>query len=83
MPPLNFFNDGNGYTNLIMFIPLFPRWVVAVYGKVYLRAWRLSSGPYLDHIETHCIQDLMYLCVHAPRGGGGGGGGFFILRNVS
>ena len=56
-----------------------------MYGKVYLRAWRLSSGPYLDHIETHCLQDLMYLCVHAPRGGGGGGGGggFFTLRNVS
>ncbi|XP_064397561.1 condensin-2 complex subunit G2-like [Halichondria panicea] len=35
--------------------------------EVYLRAWRLSSGPYLRQIEEQCLQDLMFSAVHAPR----------------
>lgn len=43
------------------------RSLLETYGEVYFRAWRLSTGPYLKQIEEHCLQDLMYSAVHAPR----------------
>ena len=46
---------------------LFHRWVVDVYGRVYLKAWRLAEGPYLTLLEERCIQDLMFSAIHAPR----------------
>ena len=43
------------------------RWLIEVYSKIYYRAWRLSEGPYLQQIETHCLQDLMYTCLYSSR----------------
>jgi len=48
---------------------------------VYFRAWRLSSGPYLTQLEEHCLQDLMFSAVHAPRTGAGAL--FHTLKAVS
>ena len=42
-----------------------------VFAEIYFRAWRLSSGPYLKQLEEHCLQDLMFSAVHAPRTGPG------------
>ena len=35
------------------------------YGEVYFRAWRSSSGPFLQRVEEGCLQDLMYHALHA------------------
>ncbi|XP_064397126.1 condensin-2 complex subunit G2-like isoform X2 [Halichondria panicea] len=48
-------------------IPYMSNPLLETYGEVYLRAWRLSSGPYLRQIEEQCLQDLMFSAVHAPR----------------
>ncbi|XP_019854077.1 PREDICTED: condensin-2 complex subunit G2-like isoform X1 [Amphimedon queenslandica] len=63
-------------------LPDAPKWVVEAYGKVYFRAWRISSGSLLHHIETHYLQDLIHLCIHAPRKGGGGRSPFLTLRRL-
>lgn len=57
-----------------------PRALLEVYAEIYFRAWRLSSGPYLLQLEEHCLQDLMFCAVHAPRTGSGSL--FHSLRKV-
>ncbi|XP_071943321.1 condensin-2 complex subunit G2-like isoform X2 [Antedon mediterranea] len=50
-------------------VPACPKPMVEWYGNVYFKAWKLATGPYIDKIEQHCIQDLMHHAVHASREG--------------
>ncbi|XP_077993869.1 condensin-2 complex subunit G2-like [Glandiceps talaboti] len=50
-------------------LPYCPRTIVKSYAEVYFRAWRAASGPYLQKLEVHCIQDYMYCAVYASRTG--------------
>jgi condensin-2 complex subunit G2 len=36
-----------------------------IYGNIYFRAWKSLEGASLLKLEYNCIQDLMYLCIHA------------------
>ncbi|XP_038078115.1 condensin-2 complex subunit G2-like isoform X2 [Patiria miniata] len=50
-------------------LPVCPKSAIDSYGEIYFKAWRVSSGPILEKLEKHCIQDLMYHAVHACRVG--------------
>lgn len=45
-------------------LPYAKKKLVQAYGDVYFRAWRAAEGPYLEAIETGCVQDLMHAAVH-------------------
>eukprot|EP00624_Nannochloropsis_granulata_P001542 evm.model.NODE_17594_length_8172_cov_15.400881.2 len=46
-------------------LPYAKNKLVQAYGDVYFRAWKSASSPYLEAIETGCIQDLMHAAVHS------------------
>ena len=46
-------------------LPYAKKKLVQAYGDVYFRAWKAASPPYLEAIETGCIQDLMHATVHS------------------
>nr|XP_006818203.1 PREDICTED: condensin-2 complex subunit G2-like [Saccoglossus kowalevskii] len=50
-------------------LPSCTKTMVQNYAEIYFRAWRTSSGPYLEKIEIHCLQDYMDHAVHAVRSG--------------
>ncbi|XP_033124191.1 condensin-2 complex subunit G2-like [Anneissia japonica] len=50
-------------------IPACPKPMIEWYGTVYVKAWKSATGPFIDKIEQHCIQDFMYHAVHASRAG--------------
>ncbi|XP_070535793.1 condensin-2 complex subunit G2-like [Ptychodera flava] len=52
-----------------MQIPSCTKTMIKSYAEIYFRAWRAASGPYLEKLEVHCIQDYMYCAVHASRSG--------------
>lgn len=46
-------------------LPYAKKKLVQAYGDVYFRAWKAASSPYLEAIETGCIQDFMHAAVHS------------------
>lgn len=47
-------------------LQFFPKTLSVHVAEIYFRAWRKASGPFLEEIESVCIQDLMQhaLLVH-------------------
>lgn len=40
-------------------LQFFPKTLSVHVAEIYFRAWRKASGPFLEEIESACIQDLM------------------------
>ncbi|XP_051556991.1 LOW QUALITY PROTEIN: condensin-2 complex subunit G2-like [Myxocyprinus asiaticus] len=40
-------------------LQFFPKTLCVHVAEIYFRAWRKASGPFLEEIESTCIQDLM------------------------
>ncbi|XP_052007489.1 condensin-2 complex subunit G2 [Xyrauchen texanus] len=40
-------------------LQFFPKTLSVHVAEIYFRAWRKASGPFLEEIESTCIQDLM------------------------
>ncbi|XP_066544086.1 condensin-2 complex subunit G2 isoform X2 [Amia ocellicauda] len=48
-------------------IQFFPKFIMEHVGEMYFRAWKKATGPFLEEIETGCLQDYMHHGVHLHR----------------
>ncbi|XP_078666930.1 condensin-2 complex subunit G2-like isoform X1 [Branchiostoma floridae x Branchiostoma belcheri] len=49
-------------------LPAASKTVLKYYGEIYFHAWNISDGLFREKVEI-CLQDLMYLAIHANRSG--------------